>query len=118
MKKGLILAAALFASTALFAQFDAGQQGGFTGPSIAPTTILKAKELKDDTNVILEGQIIKRMGKDKYLFKDATGEIVVEIDNRDWNGVKVAPEDIVIIYGEVDKDWNSIEIDVDKITKK
>jgi uncharacterized protein (TIGR00156 family) len=121
MKKSLILACLLFASTSVFAQYQADaktQKGGFDGPSSAATTIEKAKKLRDDTNVILEGNIVQHLWKDKYLFKDSSGEITVEIDDDDWNGVVVTSKDVVILYGEVDKDWNSVEIDVDKIVKK
>ena len=34
-----------------------------------------------------------------------------------WNGVTVTPKDTVEIQGEVDKDWNSVEIDVKQIRK-
>ena len=52
-------------------------------------------------------------------FKDATGEIIIEIDDEDWNGNKVTPEDIIVINGEVDKDVNeTTKIDVDTFTIK
>lgn len=93
--------------------------GGYNGPSTtqAVTTIKEAKELRDDANVRLQGQIVKHIDKDKYLLKDKTGEIVIEIDKDDWNGLVVNEKDVVEIVGEVDKDWNSVEIDVDSISK-
>lgn len=125
MKKSIIIASLLFASTSVFAEFVGqnsqtiqNQQGGFTGPSISKTTVEKAKTFKDDMPVVLEGNIVQHLGKDKYLFRDQTGDITIEIDNDDWKGVTVTPKDSVTIYGEVDKDWNSIEIDVDSIIKK
>ncbi|HEE1278117.1 TPA: NirD/YgiW/YdeI family stress tolerance protein, partial [Klebsiella pneumoniae] len=39
------------------------------------------------------------------------------IDHKRWNGVTVGPQDTVEIQGEVDKDWNSVEIDVKQIRK-
>lgn len=123
MKKNLILASLLFASTTAFAEFVANNtqkqqtQGGFSGPSISKTTVKQAKTLKDDMPVVLEGNIIQHLGKDNYLFRDATGEINIEIDHDDWNGVTVTPKDTVTIYGEIDKDWNSFEIEVDSVRK-
>ncbi|RXK13561.1 TIGR00156 family protein [Halarcobacter mediterraneus] len=122
MKKSLILASLLFASTTVFADFtgntsESKSQGGFSGPSISKTTIEQAKTLKDDKPVVIKGKIIKHLGKDKYLFSDSSGEITIEIDHDDWRGVNVGPEDTITIYGEIDKDWNSIEIDVDSVKK-
>mgnify|MGYP000760690062 FL=1 len=51
------------------------------------------------------------------MFKDASGTINVDIDHKRWNGVTVTPKDTVEILGEVDKDWNSVEIDVKQIRK-
>ncbi|GCS46334.1 hypothetical protein HmCmsJML009_03941 [Escherichia coli] len=45
------------------------------------------------------------------MFKDASGTINVDIDHKRWNGVTVTPKYTVEIPGEVDKDWNSVEID-------
>ncbi|MDR0622109.1 MAG: YgiW/YdeI family stress tolerance OB fold protein [Deltaproteobacteria bacterium] len=91
--------------------------GGFTGPGLATATVTEALRQRDDSYVILQGQIVRHLGKDKYLFKDATGEINLDIDNNKWNGLNVTPDDTVEIRGEIDKDWNSIEVDVDSISK-
>ena len=93
------------------------QGGGFTGPSGAVTTVTNAKSLRDDTWVTLRGKITERVSDDLYKFQDATGVINVDIDHKRWNGVTVGPQDTVEIQGEVDKDWNSVEIDVKQIRK-
>ena len=91
------------------------QAGGFTGPSGAVTTVANAKSLRDDTWVTLRGKITERISDDLYKFQDASGVINVDIDHKRWNGVTVGPQDTVEIQGEVDKDWNSVEIDVKPI---
>lgn len=73
--------------------------------------------LRDDTWVTLRGNIVERISDDLYVFKDASGTINVDIDHKRWNGVTVTPKDTVEIQGEVDKDWNSVEIDVKQIRK-
>ncbi|WP_058911023.1 YgiW/YdeI family stress tolerance OB fold protein [Entomohabitans teleogrylli] len=93
------------------------QSGGFSGPGVSVTTVEKAKTLRDDSWVILRGNIEQRLSDDLYLFRDASGTIHVDIDNKHWNGQNVTPQDKVEIQGEVDKDWNSVEIDVKQITK-
>ena len=93
------------------------QAGGFTGPSGAVTTVANAKSLRDDTWVTLRGKITERISDDLYKFQYASGVINVDIDHKRWNGVTVGPQDTVEIQGEVDKDWNSVEIDVKQIRK-
>ena len=93
------------------------QAGGFTGPRGAVTTVANAKSLRDDTWVTLRGKITERISDDLYKFQDASGVINVDIDHKRWNGVTVGPQDTVEIQGEVDKDWNSVEIDVKQIRK-
>lgn len=95
----------------------AQKQGGFVGPDVASTTVEEAKSMRDDAWVVLEGNIARKMGKKLYEFRDASGNVNVEIDDHVWKGLSVGPNDKVRIEGEVDKDWNSVEIDVKKVTK-
>ena len=96
---------------------SAAAKGGFVGPDVASTTVEQAKSLRDDAWVTLEGNIVRKMGKERYEFRDSSGTINVEIDDHVWNGATITPNDKVRIEGEVDKDWNSVEIDVKKVTK-
>lgn len=97
-------------STAAFAS-------GYTGPGATPqvTTVSAAQQAADDTHVVLEGQIVKRLQDELYEFKDATGTIQVEIDDEDWPAQKVSESAKVRLTGEVDKDFNNREIDVDRV---
>ena len=52
------------------------------------------------------------------MLKDATGSITIEIDDDDWRGLDVTPQDVVTVKGEVDKDMFNTEIDVDSIELK
>ena len=100
-----------------FVQPTMAQGGGFSGPGPGVLTVQEAKNMRDDTPVRLRGNITSYLGKDKYLFQDATGTITVEIDNDEWGGQTITPDDTVEIFGEMDKDWNSIEIDVDRVSR-
>ena len=95
----------------------AAANGGFTGPGPAVVTVQQAKEMRDDSPVTLRGNIVQSLGDDNYLFRDSTGTITVDIDHKKWNGQQIGPEDTVEIQGEVDKDWTSIEVDVERIIK-
>lgn len=100
-----------------FTGSSAAQNGGFTGPGGGNATVERAKSMRDDAWVTLRGNIVERLSDDVYTFKDATGTINVDIDHKRWNGVTVGPQDLVEIQGEVDKDWNSVEIDVKQVSK-
>lgn len=118
MKKLLVVSAFLLASTSALAATTSvpaqSAQGGFTGPSAAPIIkmISQVKDAKDDAAVELTGYITTSLGDEDYMFKDNTGEIKVEIDHKDWNGVNATPTTKLVIRGEVDKDWSERTIDV------
>ena len=90
--------------------------GGFQGPGAELTTVQATLNMKDDANVRLVGHIEKSLGDEKYMFKDNTGEIIVEIDNDLWQGRTVTPNDSIEINGDVDKEWgDKTKIDVDSL---
>jgi len=99
------------------AQTQSSQQGGFSGPSAALTTVDKVKSMSDDTWVMLQGNIEQRVGDDTYTFRDATGTLTVEIDKKRWGGQTITPKDKVQLEGKVDKEWSSVEVDVKNIKK-
>lgn len=83
--------------------------GGFSGPmsGVQAETVAKALELPDDAPVMLTGNIVSQIAgkKKKFLFKDATGEIRVEIDRKAFGGLDITPQDTVQIIGKMDKDF-------------
>ncbi len=92
--------------------------GGFQGPGLSTSTVAEALKMGDDTAVVLEGKIEQSLGGERYMFSDNTGSVTVEIDDDDWRGLTVTPNDTVVIRGEVDKDFFKTEIDVDAIELK
>lgn len=92
-------------------------QGGFYGPGPALATVKQALSMRDDTPVTLKGYIIQSLGDEKYLFKDDTGSIKIDVDDKLWQGRQVTPQDLVEIEGEVDRDWNKTEVDVSRLNK-
>ncbi|WP_428357465.1 YgiW/YdeI family stress tolerance OB fold protein [Methyloprofundus sp.] len=89
----------------------------FVGPGASSylVTVQAAYDLEDDETVILEGYLVSKVQKEVYVFKDSTGEIDVEIDDKILNNFKVTPDMLIRIRGEVDRDWFSILIDVDSV---
>lgn len=91
------------------------QQQGFSGSTSGLSSVAQAKTLRDDAWVVLEGNIIKQVGHELYEFRDISGTMYVDIDDKRWMGQIVSSEKKVRIEGEVDKDWNSVVIDVKKL---
>ena len=112
--KNVTFVSALVLSFAIASQAFAG----FQDPGLKTSTVAQALEMSDDTPVVLEGNIEQSLGDEKYMFKDASGSVVVDIDDEDWRGMTVTPQDTVIINGEVDKDFFKTKIDVDSISIK
>lgn len=121
MKK-LLLASFLIASTAVAqAQFTGGTATDSSEPILVSPFVINSvssvRQMPDDTYVTVEGNIISQEGrdKDKYLFKDATGEIIVDIDKKLWKGQMITPETTVKILGELDQNRNPDRIKIDAV---
>ncbi|HLT90197.1 MAG TPA: NirD/YgiW/YdeI family stress tolerance protein [Woeseiaceae bacterium] len=115
MKRKQLLACVLAAAPLMAAAGQ--QQGGFVGPDArqAPVTAAEAMNLPDDASVRLVGYIVRSLGDERYEFKDDSGTLIVEIDDDDWGGLEVRPEDRVELAGEIDREGQSVEIDVDTV---
>ena len=100
---------------ALLLASPAGAQ--FTGPGAGSQVTSAAGAIKapDGTPVVLEGNLLKQLTEDTYEFRDATGSVTVEIDSEDFQDRKADASTKVRLYGEVDRDWRSMEIDVKRI---
>ena len=111
----LVLAATLAAPTiaAGFQGPNSAQGGGFQGPTtgIEADTVAKAQKSWDDARVVLTERVAG--SDDKYIFKDTTGEMLVEIDFELFAGRTVTPQNKVRLSGKVDKDFmESPKVDV------
>ena len=80
-------------------------------------SVTEIMNLPDNSPVVLHGKITKNMGDEVYLFEDSTGTIMLEIDEEDWNGNTVTVDDVVTVYGNLDKNDGYIEVDVNSIQK-
>ena len=113
--------AAILSSGAEQALANNSSGGGYFGPGPDFVTVKQAKTMNDDDHVALKGYIVQRIGSDKYLFRDDTGDIILDISDRRWEGQQISPADLVEIYGEVDKDCFDrkieIQIEVKQIAK-
>lgn len=104
----------LFLGIALGLSQNAASQ--FVSDSTSVQTVAAVKQMKDNSWFTLEGNIVKQIRKERYLFRDQSGEIEVEIDDEKWKGRKVDPSTKVRISGKVEKDWlSSMEVEVKRI---
>lgn len=103
----------LLASSAVFAKSDAVLL------KEAPknvVTVAKAKTLKDETGVTLQGTIVQHILGDNFEFKDATGSIIIDVDDDLWKPLQLKAGDKVKVIGEVDTHTkNPTDIDVIQI---
>lgn len=81
---------------------------GFEGPGVA-STVTRAGDVlgaQDDAPCVLEGHILEKLPrrKNRYLFEDHSGRVVVEIKNEVFGHLTVTPRDKVRLLGHVD--WN------------
>lgn len=98
-------------------QGPSASYGGFQGPTGGTdnNTVAKALKAWDDSPVVLTGNIVERLAgsDDKYMFRDATGQVIVDIDHELFWGKTVTPANTVRIAGEVDKEmFEATKIDV------
>lgn len=91
----------------------------YVGPDSRPgqTTVAEIlKNPKDDADVTVQGNLIRKLRDEKYMFSDGTGEIVVEIDDDDFPRQPVDETTKVQLVGEVDTSRRRPpEIEVDTV---
>lgn len=92
----------------------------FVGPNAEKSARTVAEILKnpvDDQRVVLRGKILKKIGKDKYIFSDGSAEIRVDIDDYEFPQQPINESTLVEISGKVDQEFmRPLEIDVKRIT--
>ncbi|WP_211165984.1 NirD/YgiW/YdeI family stress tolerance protein [Azoarcus sp. TTM-91] len=119
ISKTFLLGGMLAGSLALLQ--PASGQAQYTGPSThhAPATVAEIlKNPVDDQDVVLRGHLLRKVGNEKYIFSDGTGEIRVEIEAEDFPPEQIDDKAQVEIRGEVEKDFlDSPEIDVEALRK-
>ncbi|MDN5842992.1 MAG: NirD/YgiW/YdeI family stress tolerance protein [Alcaligenaceae bacterium] len=113
IKAGSVLALAIAAGA-----FIVPAHAEYTGPSVTGEGTVEAilANPVDDQNVTLQGNLLRRIGHEKYIFSDGTAEIVAEVDDKDFPAEAVDEKTKVEIIGEVDTGLNRApEIEVDSL---
>ena len=114
MKTILLTGLGLLLASPAMAGFQGGSSPGGPSSGVAQS-VEQALDARDDTPAILEGHVVERIGKDKYVFQDATGKITVEIDHKVFGARIVTPQTRVRLNGEVESEFfrrNEVDVDV------
>lgn len=81
-------------------------------------TVAEAKQLPDETAVMLSGVIVRKIHKDHFELKDSSGKIGIEVDSDLWRPMGLKAGDKVKVMGEVDTHTGqATDIDVVQIGK-
>ena len=92
--------------------------GGFKdSATVKKANIAEVLKMNNNAYVSIQGNIVKRLSDDKYTFKDSTGTMTVEIDDDKWSGISADTQDKLELVGEVEKKYNTTELDVDTVRK-
>lgn len=94
------------------AAVPAGPQG-FT-ENMAPVSVASVlANGQDDQFVMMKGRLSRYLGDERYEFVDGTGSMIVELDeDRSWSHIR--KDQLIVIYGDIDRDWDSVKVDVKK----
>ncbi len=108
MKKVMLVLVAIMMVSPAYAGFQPAGQNAVTGLEVVT-------KMPDESFVTVEGNIVKQIGKEKYLLKNGNATIAVDIDDElIWN-VTITPNDKVRITGEVDRDFRGVELEASRV---
>jgi len=124
MKIFISIVLILFSVSAVDGQgFTGPDSGGFVsaqGQAVMVSQIITVSEVRNlphDSWIVLAGNVVNVLpGGRQYTFRDATGDIAVDIGPKEWRGLSVDVTDRVEIYGEVKLHRGLIHVKVHAIT--
>ena len=106
----------LTGSIVLSAVLTLPAMAAYNGVGMASQSIAAdASKASDDTPVELTGYLVQSLGDEKYLFRDANSDVEIAIDNALWREMDVSSDSKVTLIGEVDDQWQGIEIEIDSM---
>lgn len=66
------------------------------------TSVYEAKLAEADAAVSLDGSFVRRVGENKFIFRDSTGEVRVAIESGRLDALNLSPNADVHVDGSVD----------------
>ncbi|MBQ4615379.1 MAG: NirD/YgiW/YdeI family stress tolerance protein [Mailhella sp.] len=104
-----------FVPALLIFALTAPADAAFDGPG-SPATVKEAAKVASaakDSGAVLEGSLTRKVKDELYIFQDASGEVLVEIDDDLMTGRNITPKDKVRLGGHVDREDGSPAVEVD-----
>jgi uncharacterized protein (TIGR00156 family) len=103
----------------VYGQGFTGTGSGTNTGQVQTVTVIQARNLSDNSLVILTGNIVQSLGRERFTFRDSTGDIAIEIERNLWIllDLSVNATDRVEIRGEIDIEDRAAEIDVKYLRK-
>jgi uncharacterized protein (TIGR00156 family) len=117
LRNSVAIAGLISLSTVALAQYNGpGKRAPEQLPVLRTVSEVLAKPV-DDQPVRLTGTLIRQIGNETFQFRDASGEIQVEIDDDDFpRGQAVGAETRVTLVGEVEtRVMRAPEIDAEQL---
>jgi len=100
----LFVMVVLSVNTAYGQGFTGIGPGSGTNAQVQTVTASQVRNLWEGSLVILTGNIVNSLGREKFTFRDSTGEVTIEIDSNLWVllDLTVSANDRVEIRGEIE----------------
>ena len=105
----------LVASLSMALVMTTSAYAGFRGPSDSReviNTVQAAVQAGDMTTCVLEGNIVKHLEKNRYVFQDKSGSMTIDIPPHVFGQLDITPQDTVKITGEIGKKKHGPEKDL------
>ena len=80
-------------------------------------SVAETKTMEDGSYVNMQGYIVEKLEDESYNFQDSTGNILLIINDEDWNADSITSKDLVEVQGEVRNGWTDVEVKADMISK-
>ena len=104
-------------SLLLAAAMASPASAAFDGPGAAPVVKNSASvaSAPKDSPAQLGGNIVRQVKDELYIFKDASGEVLVEIDDDLMANRNITPDNKVRLRGDVDREDGKPTVEVDML---
>lgn len=113
--KFLSLLAALGVMYGTLSDATAGNMPTSTGAEKPISQVSDVNSMPEDTTVYIQGYLIQNLGNEMYMFQDDSGTIAIEIDDDLLASNAVAPNALVWIVAEVNKDGQVTSLEAEEI---
>ena len=88
---------------------------GCANQPVGSMDIADALAAPDDTKVVVTGEVVQQIAGERFLLRDHSGSVTVEIDDDLLGEVKLAPSSRLRIYGEVERSSDLVVVEAETV---